>query len=46
MSLKMQIDIVLDDLLQKFSSSDNIQALTYDLSLLSIGKTQYVIILV
>ena len=40
----MQIDIVLDDLLQKFSSSDNIQALTYDLSLLSIGKTQYGII--
>ena len=37
-------NLVLDDLLQKFNNSDNIQAFADDLSLLSIGKTQYGII--
>ena len=33
-------NLVLDNLIQKFNNSDNIQAFADDLSLLSIGKTQ------
>ena len=32
---------MLDDLLQKFENNDNVQAFADDVSLLSIGKTQY-----
>ena len=39
-----QWNLLLDVLLQKFNNSDNIQAFADDLSLLSIGKTQYGII--
>ena len=38
-------NLVLDDLLQKFNDSDNVQAFADDLSLLSIEKTQYGIII-